>query len=104
MRRITSVLSVMVVMAAMVAVSGAALAQEPRGGADVCVSQGGQTIYDMGASSCFSNPTSQAVAINHSDFAAAQNNSQAVAINRSVAIARNVCSVAALNGQNETCP
>ncbi len=102
MRRMILLVTVAAMMAAMMALSGAALAQA-RGGGDVCVSQGGQTIYDMGASSCFSNPTSQAVAINHS-FADARNDSQAVAINRSVAIARNVCSVAALNGQNETCP
>ena len=101
---------VMVVMGASPAFASA--------GADVCVSQGGQTVYDTGASGCFSDPTSQAVAIGgfadasnasqsvaiggfagandhsqavaiRSDFAAAQSHSQSVAIDRSVAGALN---------------
>ena len=100
---------VMVVMGASPAFASA--------GADVCVSQGGQTVYDTGASGCFSDPTSQAVAIG--GFADASNASQSVAIDRSVAGALNHsqavaiddafafafddCAVVALNGGEETC-
>ena len=51
---------------------------------DLCVSQGGQTVYQTGARTCFSDPTSQAVAFNQS-FADASNASQAVAIDQSFA-------------------
>ena len=102
---------------------------------DLCVSQGGQTVYQTGPRTCFSDPTSQAVAIDRSfadasnasqavaidqsDFAAAQNRSQAVAIDRSVGVALNhsgavaidrsfafaidACTVVALNGEEVSC-
>ncbi len=74
MKKRIMVLPIAVVMVVMVASPAFA-----RGGADVCVSQGGQTVYDTGASNCFSDATSQAVAINRS-FANASESSQAVAI------------------------
>ena len=85
----------------------------------MCVSQGGQTVYDTGASGCSSDATSQAVSFDQSE-AFAQNHSQAVAIDRGVALAKNrsnavalnrafafafdACSVVALNGEGESCP
>jgi hypothetical protein len=99
---------------------------------DLCVSQGGQTVYQTGDRTCFSDPTSQAVAFNQSfadasnasqavaidgfaganehsqvvaieSFAVAQSYSQAVAIDRSFALASNSCAVAALNGEAVSC-
>ncbi len=51
----------------MMAVSGVALAQ---GGADVCVSNKGQTKVQKGDSTCFSDATSHAVAHKDSDATA----------------------------------
>ena len=83
MRRLMVLVTVSAMMAAMIALSGAALAQ-PRGGDDVCVSHEGETIYDNGASDCPSRPNSTAVAINNS-FAFADDDGQAVAVDHSAA-------------------
>jgi hypothetical protein len=106
--------------ALLMALSGAALAQEARGGGDVCVSDRGETLIDIGASSCYTGPASQAVAVNdsfaYSDFdggealavnhseALAEVDSEAVAVNHSDAFAFDSCSATALNGEVERCP
>ena len=128
MRRIMLLFTVAATMAAMMALPGAALAD------DVCVSHEGETIYDSGPSRCSSDPTSQAVAVNgseaspqidseavaandsgaisafggdafaYNDSAAfAYNDSEAVAVNHSVAFANADCSATALNGEEESC-
>ena len=83
--------------AVMMALAGAALA-------DVCVSAEGETIYDSGGpSSCFSDPTSEAVAVTNSS-AFASLDSEAVAVNESSALAIDHCAATALNGEVESCP
>ena len=100
----------MIQVALLMALSGAALAQEDRGGADVCVSDRGETLIDIGTSNCFSDPTSQAVAVNDSE-AIAGSDSEAVAVDStafsdfdSEALAFDSCSATALNGELEFCP
>ena len=68
-------------LAAMMALSGMALAQ-----GDVCVSIKGDTKVDKGESTCYSDATSKAVAVNGSD-AEALFGSHATAINGSDATA-----------------
>ena len=83
MRRLVLLLTVMA--AAVVMASGVALAQEaPRGG-DVCVSIKGDTKVDKGASECFSDETSKAVAVNNSLARAFFDDSKAHAVNNSTA-------------------
>jgi len=127
MKRLTMLVTVVVFMAAtMMALAGAALAQEDRGGADVCVSQDGQTIYDSGPSFCRSGATSQAVAVNNSEAEAGRNstavavndsftnpfdNSEGVAVNNSFAgadtdseaYALDHCVATAFHGEEEVC-
>src|SRR5215216_4637048 len=74
----------MMMAALLMALSGAALAQD-RGGADVCVSDEGELLVDIGASNCFSDATSQAVAIN--DSGAPGFDGEAVAVNHSLVFA-----------------
>ncbi len=69
----------------------------------MCLSQGGQTIYDSGPSFCSSDPTSQAAAVNGSK-ASAEFDSEAVAVHHSLAFANADCSATALNGEGESCP
>jgi hypothetical protein len=72
LRKMLTVVVSAVMMAAMMAISGVALAQ----GADVCVSNKGETKVQKGASSCSSDSTSHAVA--HKDSSAtATDNSKA---------------------------
>ena len=66
------------------------------------MSHEGETIYDRGPSNCDSDPTSTAVALNHS-FADANNDSVAVAFNHSAAVAFNACTATAVSGQEEEC-
>ncbi|HEV2123529.1 MAG TPA: hypothetical protein VGW38_12235, partial [Chloroflexota bacterium] len=73
-----------VMLAMMVALSGAALAQ-PGGAADVCVSIKGDTKVDKGESECFSDETSKAVAVNNSLARAFFDDSKAHAVNNSTA-------------------
>lgn len=81
MRRIPMLLTVM--MAAMVAFSGAALAQ----GGDVCVSIKGQPKVQKGDSICESDSTSKAVAVDDSDADADEG-----------------CTLTAHNGEIVECP
>ena len=92
----------MLPMALLMVVMGASPALASWGVTDLCVSQGGQTVYDTGASLCSSDATSQAVAINRS-FAGALNHSQAVSINHAFAFAFDACSVVALDGEEVSC-
>jgi hypothetical protein len=66
----------------MMAVCGVALAQ---GGADVCVSNKGETKVQKGDSTCFSDSTSHAVATNDSDATAIGDSNKANAHNDSSA-------------------
>jgi hypothetical protein len=103
---------VAVAAALMAAMSGAALA-------DVCASRGGETVVLGGTSTCFSDSTSQAAALNGSSAGAAfdsqavaANNSralanygsQAVALNGSTAFANFNCVATALSGEEDICP
>jgi type 1 fimbria pilin len=97
MKRIMLLVTVAAMMAAMLALSGAALAQ-----GDVCVSIKGETPVDKGDSECFSDTTSQAVAVNDSD-ALAINDSNAVAVNKAWAIGLQDCTVTAQNGDIDVC-
>src|SRR5919107_50733 len=82
MKRILVLLTVGAMIASIMALfSGVALAQ---GGADVCVSNKGETKVDKGDSTCSSDSTSHAVAHNDSQ-ASADDNSQAKANNSSFA-------------------
>src|ERR671910_1155385 len=75
MRRFLVLLTVAAMMlAVMMALSGVAQAQ----GGDVCVSLQGETTVQMGTSTCTSDATSHAVAVNDSE-AVAQFGSNAVA-------------------------
>ncbi len=97
MRRLFLLASVVAVAAALMAVmSGAALA-------DVCASRGGETVVLGGTSTCFSDSTSQAAALNGSSAEAA-GGSQAVALNGSTAFANFNCVATALNGEEDICP
>jgi hypothetical protein len=98
MRRLVLLLTVMA--AAVVLASGVALAQ-PGGAADVCVSIKGDTKVDKGASSCLTDTTGKAVAVNDSD-ALAFDNSKATAVNNSFAGALD-CVATAQNGEMEFC-
>ncbi len=96
MKRLTMLVTEVVPMAALLmALSGAALAQT-RGGGDVCLSQGGQTIYDSGPSDCGADPDSQAVTVNHS-YAEVDSDSQAVAVNGSGIFAARSSQAVAVN-------
>jgi hypothetical protein len=78
---------------------------------DLCVSQSGQTVYQTGPRTCFSDATSQAVAFNQSfadasnasqavaidGFAGANEHSQAVAIDRSFAVAQSYSQAVAID-------
>jgi hypothetical protein len=85
--------------AAMMAVSGAALAQSG-GGADVCVSIKGETKVDKGESICFSDSTSHAVAV-HGGYVDALLDSHATAVG-SFAQAVVDSRATAVNGSNAT--
>jgi hypothetical protein len=74
---------VAMMLVAMMALSGAVLAQ----GADVCVSNKGDTKVDKGPSTCTSDSTSHAVAVKGSE-AIATNSSKARAIKGSRARGR----------------
>src|ERR687897_392815 len=80
MKRIMFLLAATAMLAAMIAIPGVALAQD----GDVCVSNKGDTKVQTGSSTCFSDSTSQAVAVDDS-FAQAQDNSQAAATDGSEA-------------------
>jgi hypothetical protein len=110
MRRILLVLTV----AAMMAMSGVALAQ-----GDVCVSIKGEEKMQKGASICESDTTSRAKAIKGSqanaDFgsdakaingsdALASDDSTAAATNDGQANATDNCTATAQNGENVSCP
>jgi len=86
-KRILVLLTVTAMMALMMALSEAALAQ-----ADVCVSIKGDPKVDEGGSTCFSEDTSKAVAVNSSD-AIALNNATAVAVNDSFALGVIDCTI-----------
>jgi hypothetical protein len=115
-RRILVLFDLAAMMALMMAVCGVALAQ---GGADVCVSNKGETKVQKGDSICFSDSTSHAVAHNdgqafasdnskakaqNDSIASASDNSQAQANNSSEARAFDNCSAKAQNGEQEICP
>jgi hypothetical protein len=92
------------IMVAMLAMSGVALA---KGGADVCVSNKGETKVDKGDSSCFSDSTSHAVATKDSNAVAvedskaqAHNNSNAAAVDGAHATAVNCGNAAAIGDGN----
>ncbi len=103
MERIILLVTVALVMAATVALSGAALAQ-PGGAADVCVSIKGDTKVDRGDSFCSSDSTSKAVATTNDSFTFANDDSHARANNNSLAFAEGNCNVSANNREIETCP
>ena len=96
-KRILVLLAVAAMMALMMALSEAALAE-----ADVCVSIKGDTKVDEGASSCVSFPDSRAVAVNDSD-AIALNNATAVAVNDSFALGVIDCTITVQNGGFDAC-
>ena len=92
MRRILVLLTVAMMAAVMLSVSGVALAQ----GGDVCVSIKGDEKVDKGDSECFSDETSKAVATKDS-AAVAVDNSKAIAHNDGVAVAVEDSSAMAVN-------
>jgi D-arabinose 5-phosphate isomerase GutQ len=98
-QRIILLVTVGLCLAAMMALSGVALAQ----GGDVCVSIKGETKVDKGDSTCSSDSTSHAVAHNDS-LAVANTDSQAQANNDSTALAFDSCTATAHNGEQEICP
>ena len=95
-RRISVLLAMAVMLALMVGLSGAALAQPGGGGPDVCVSIKGDTKVDKGESGCRSDETSKAVAVNDS-YANAIFGSDATAVNDSVAFASDNGDATAIN-------
>ena len=87
-KRILVLLTVAAMMALMMALSDAALAQP-----DVCVSvKGGEEKVQKGTSTCFSDSTSQSVAVNGST-SLALDSSTAVAVNDSLALALAECTI-----------
>jgi hypothetical protein len=87
-KRILVLLALTAMMALMMALSEAALAE-----ADVCVSiQGEPKVDKEGGSTCFSEDTSKAVAVNSSD-AVALINATAVAVNDSYALGVEDCTI-----------
>ena len=86
-KRILLLLAVAAMIALMMALSEAALAE-----ADVCVSIKGDPKVDQGGSTCSSVDTSKAVAVNSSD-AIALNNATAVAVNDSYALGVIDCTI-----------
>ena len=115
--RMRLMVTVALMLALTLAVSGTALAQP--GGGDVCVSIKGDTKVDRGESECFSDPTSKAVVVNDSlafavddsragatndSLAAAGDDSRARATNGSRAFAEDDCNASANNGERERCP
>jgi hypothetical protein len=98
-KRILVLLTVAAMMALMMALSEAALAQP-----DVCVSvkNGQQVISKGGTSTCFSDSTSHSVAVNGST-SLALDSSTAVAVNDSVALGLAACTVTTQNGELDVC-
>jgi len=96
-KRILVLLTLTAMMALMMALSEAALAQ-----ADVCVSIQGDPKVDQGDSTCFSEETSKAVAVNSSD-AIALNNTTAVAVNDSYSLGVIDCTITTQNGGFDAC-
>ena len=91
-KRILVLLTLTAMMALMMALSEAALAQ-----ADVCVSIKGEEKVDKGGSTCSSEDASKAVAVNSSD-AIALNNTTAVAVNDSYSLGVIDCTITTHNG------
>jgi hypothetical protein len=93
MRRMMVLLATTAMMVAMMAIPGVALAQS-----DVCVSIKGDVKHksEGGTSTCSSDETSQAVAVDES-HAVARNGSKATAINDSDALAFNNSNATAIN-------
>ena len=91
-RRLAVVGITAMMLAAMMALSGMALAQ-----GDVCVSIKGDTKVDNGDSTCFSDATSKAVAVNDSDAIAQDEGSRATAVNNSDAFAADFSRATAVN-------
>jgi redox-regulated HSP33 family molecular chaperone len=97
-KRILALLTLTAMMALMIALSEAALAE-----ADVCVSIQGDPKVDKGASTCFSEDTSKAVAVNSSD-ATALNDATAVAVNDSFALGVIDCTIVTTHpGEFDAC-
>jgi hypothetical protein len=86
-KRILVMLAVTAMLALMMVLSEAALAE-----ADVCVSIKGEEKVDKGGSTCSSEDASKAVAVNSSD-AIALNDATAVAVNDSYALGVIDCTI-----------
>jgi uncharacterized protein (DUF2141 family) len=95
-KRILVLLTVAAMMALMMVLSEAALAK-----GDPCVSINGDYKVQKG-SICFSDTTSQAVAVNSSN-SLALNSSTAVAVNDSLALGLIDCTATAQNGDIDVC-
>ena len=98
MKRMILLATVGAMLAAMMSIPGAALAD-----ADVCVGNKGETKVDKGDSTCSSDETSHAVARNGSS-ATATDDSRAMASDSSAAIATSNCTAKADNGEIAVCP
>ena len=96
-KRILLLLTVTAMLALMMALSEAALAE-----ADVCVSIKGDPKVDKGESTCVSDPDARAVAVNGSE-AIALNNTTAVAVNDSFALGVIDCTITVQNGGFDAC-